>query len=119
MKVFVRGLRLEAAIGLYDHERGRTQTLTVDMELTLRVRGVQRLTQTVNYEELVAAARTLAAAGHIDLVETFAEQLAHAILEHPLARQARVRVEKPSAIEGAAAAGVEVSRAKGGTAGPA
>ena len=35
LSVFVEGLTLDAEIGLYDHERGRTQPLSVDIELAL------------------------------------------------------------------------------------
>ncbi len=114
MKVFVRGLRIEAFIGLYAHERGRTQPLEVDVELTLAAEGVERLAQTVNYEDLARAASALAAEGHVDLVETYAERLAARCLEHPAALAVRVRVEKPYALKEAAAAGVEIVRVRPG-----
>ena len=46
-KVFVTGLKLEVEIGVYSHERGRTQPLLVDVELDVDVAGaVQPRTQT-------------------------------------------------------------------------
>ena len=36
-KVFVRGLTVEAQIGVYKHEKGRAQTLVVDVELDVAV----------------------------------------------------------------------------------
>ncbi len=118
MKVFVRGLRIEAFIGLYPHERGRTQPLEVDVELTLAAEGVERLAETVNYEDLARAATALAAEGHVDLVETYAERLAARCLEHPTALAVRVRVEKPHALKEAAAAGVEIVRTRTGNGRP-
>jgi len=32
-KVFVRGLKIDAHIGVYDHEYGQTQPLLVDFEI--------------------------------------------------------------------------------------
>ena len=117
LSVFVEGLALQAEIGLYDHERGRTQPLSVDIELRLspapasdqKAHGIHG---TVNYETLAEKARALAASGHIELVETFAERLAADCLAHPRALGVRVRVRKPEAIAGAQAAGVELTAAK-------
>ena len=63
----------------------------------------------MNYETLAEKARALAAFGHIELVETFAERLATVCLDHPRAVSVRVRVRKPEAINGADAAGVELT----------
>jgi len=108
LRVFVRGLRIEARIGVYDHERGRHQPLIVDVELTLGDQTVDRLDDTVNYETVVARARANADVGHVELVEEYAERLARDCLEDPRVRRARVRAEKPEAIPGAEAAGCEV-----------
>ena len=112
LSVFVEGLALDAEIGLYDHERGRTQPLSVDIELALTPAPAHGIHGTVNYETLAEKARALAAAGHIELVETFAERLAAACLEHPRAVQVRVRVRKPQAIPGADSAGVELTASR-------
>jgi dihydroneopterin aldolase len=58
---------------------------------------------------LVAAAREIAAGGHIDLVETFAERLAEACIGQGAAQRVRVCVLKPHALAPEAdAAGVEL-----------
>ena len=108
LKVFVRGLTIEAEIGLHPHERGRRQPLVIDVELDLAPAAVGGIRDTVNYERLAERARALAAEGHMELVETFAERLARGCLAEARVVRARVRVEKPQAIAGAAAAGVEV-----------
>jgi len=109
-KVFVRGLMIEAEIGVYDHELDRRQPLVVDVELDVAAGGWRHLADTVNYESVVAAAKAIAAAGHIGLVESFAQRLAAACFEEPRVLRARVRVEKPQALApDAAAAGVEIT----------
>lgn len=109
-KIFVRGLKIEAEVGVYAHERGQTQPLIVDVELDVTTVHAERLSQTVNYETIAAAARALAAAGHIELVEMFAERLAEQCLADPRVTRARVRVEKPMALAPEAqAAGVEIT----------
>jgi dihydroneopterin aldolase len=106
--VFLRALQVEAEIGLHSHEIGRPQPLLVDIEVELEPAVVGSIRDTLNYELLARHARALAAAGHIELVETFAQQLAERCVQEPRALAVRVRVEKPQAIAGAAAAGVEV-----------
>ncbi|MEH6665885.1 MAG: dihydroneopterin aldolase [Brevundimonas sp.] len=108
LAVFVRGLEIQAGIGVHDHEQGRLQTLVIDVELALGAVEVDGLADTVNYETVAEAARTIVATGHIGLVETFADRLALACLDDPRVRAARVRVEKPGALAGAAAPGCEV-----------
>ena len=108
LTVFVRGLEVEAAIGVHDHELGRTQPLVLDVELQLAPRSVRRLEDTYNYEGVGEAARALLAEGHIGLVETFAERLAEALLADHRIRRCRVAVAKPEALKDARAAGCEV-----------
>jgi dihydroneopterin aldolase len=113
-KVFVTGLKVQAEIGVYRHEIGRVQPLIVDVELDVPTNASDRLAETHNYEAILRAAQDLAGGGHIDLVETFAHRLAEACLTDPRVTRARVRIEKPLALEPhAVGAGVEIVLARG------
>src|SRR6185369_812446 len=90
-KVFVRGLQVDAEIGVYEHELHRRQPLLVDVELDVAAGGWRHLADTVNYEHVAEAARRVAASGHIGLVESFAERLAQACFAEPRVLRARVR----------------------------
>jgi dihydroneopterin aldolase len=109
LKVFVRGLKIQAGIGVHDHEQGRLQTLVIDVTLDLGAAAVSRLGDTVNYETVAASARAIAGEGHVGLVETFAERLALSCLDDPRVEGVVVRIDKPGALDGAAAAGCELS----------
>jgi dihydroneopterin aldolase len=112
-KVFVTGLEVQAEIGVYRHEIGKVQPLVVEVELDVPVAGAGRLSDTLNYETILAAAQKVAAGGHIELVETFAERLARACLEDARVTRARVRVLKPLALAPhATGAGVEITLAR-------
>jgi len=113
-KVFVTGLRVQAEIGVYRHEIGKRQPLSVDVELDVPLAGSDRLADTVNYETILRAAQAIAAEGHIELVEAFAERLARACIADPRVSRARVRVEKPLALApDAVAAGAEIVLERG------
>ena len=109
LTVFVRGLRIEAGIGVYDHEHGRLQPLVIDVSLDLGAHPVEHLRDTINYETVAQAAREIAAEGHVGLVETFAERLAVACLKDARVRRVTVRIEKPGALAGAEAPGCELT----------
>lgn len=112
LTVFVRGLTVEAGIGVYDHERGRLQALVIDVTLKLAPAPVERLADTIDYEAVAEAARAIVAGGHVGLVETFAERLARACLEDARVASVTVRVEKPGALGGSAVPGCELTLAR-------
>lgn len=112
MTVHVRGLEVQAGIGVYDHEKGRLQTVVIDVELDLGAAPVRELADTLDYDGVARIVRSLANGGHIELVETFAERVALGCMEDERVLAVRVKVDKPGAIPGAAAAGCEVSYAR-------
>jgi dihydroneopterin aldolase len=109
LRVFVRGLRIEAQIGVYDHEHGRGQPLVIDVQLEIAAAHCEHIADTVNYESIVTMARAVAAERHWKLVEAFAERLAESCLTDPRVGRVHIRVEKPEALApDASAAGVEI-----------
>ena len=108
LKAFVRGLRIDARIGVHAHEKGRRQPLIVEVELTLGDQRVEHLADTVDYDVIVARAQANADVGHVELVEEYVERLARELLADARVRAVRVRAEKPEAIAGADAVGCEV-----------
>ena len=112
-KVFVRGLTVEAEIGVWTEEVGRRQPLIIDVEIEISSSSWRRLADTINYERVVAHALTIADSGHIGLVEAFAQRLADACFDEIGVQSVRVRVEKPGAlVPHALAAGVEIVKSR-------
>jgi dihydroneopterin aldolase len=111
-KTFVRDIRVEAEVGVYAHEYGRTQPLLVEVELDVAPSGFEQLGDIINYEHVVEWTREVAGSGHIELVETFAHRVALACMRDPRVLAARVRVEKPEALA-PAVAGVEITLRRG------
>ena len=112
MTVHVRGLQVQASIGVYDHEKGCLQPLVIDVELDLGAAPVRDLSDTLDYDGVARICLGLAAGGHIELVETFAERVALECMRDVRVLGVRVRIDKPTAIAGAAAAGCTVSYAR-------
>jgi dihydroneopterin aldolase len=117
--VFVRGLTLQARLGVHPHEKAAPQRVVIHVELAVeddaapdRV-GADDLRRVVDYGQVVRAARAAVAEGHTLLVETLAERIAAAGLADPRVLRARVTVEKPDAYPDVAAVGVTVERQRG------
>jgi dihydroneopterin aldolase len=118
--VFLHDLLLDAAIGVYAQEQGRTQRIRVNVDLGVtddggRAQsrasvGADELGRVVDYAVVAERVRRIVGAGHVQLVETLAERLAEACLEDPRVQLARVRVEKLDVLPDGASAGVEVER---------
>lgn len=111
--VFVRDLMLDAHIGVYQHEHGRTQPIRVNVDLTVNEAAHGDLiSNVVSYEIVVNRIRDIVNEGHLKLVETLAERIAAACLEDERVAVARVRVEKLDVIPEASSVGVEIERVR-------
>ncbi len=108
LRVFVRGLKVEAEIGLNPDERGRRQPLVIDADVMLEPGAPRHLRETFNYEHVVSAAEAVAASGHVELAETFALRIGEILLSHKGVREVTVSVAKPEALGAADLAGAEV-----------
>jgi dihydroneopterin aldolase len=78
--LFVRGLQIEAEIGVHPHERGRSQTLLLDLDIVVAPVRTDRISATFVYDKVLGLVNAVTAAGHIDLVETFAKLIGQALL---------------------------------------
>ena len=110
--LFVRGLTVEAEIGVWSHEKGRRQIIRLDMDLAVddpRSAGDDH-GKVVCYGWASNEARAVIATGHFNLVERLAEEIADRILCDQRVHAVRIRIEKPGAIRGAEAAGIEIVR---------
>jgi dihydroneopterin aldolase len=106
--VFVEALEILASIGIYPREKDAPQLLIVDVELDVKVSLDDDIDGSADYEEVVAIARAIPVGRHIQLVETYAHELASRCLSNSRVKTVRVRVRKPAAVPGANAAGVKV-----------
>ncbi|MBV8776198.1 MAG: dihydroneopterin aldolase [Alphaproteobacteria bacterium] len=95
--VIVRGLIVPCSIGIRPEEQDTLQRVRVSVELTAALGtpfpGENRR-RVINYEKVVAAIRTIAGSGHIDLCEGFAELIAAASFADPRVDHVRITVEK-------------------------
>jgi dihydroneopterin aldolase len=114
-RVFVHDLVLDVEIGVYTHEKGVTQRVrfSVDVDVKPPVQAIEdNIERVLDYDTIIAAIKDIVAAGHINLTETLADEIAQRCLDHPSAVRVRVKIEKLDKEPGAV--GVEIVRPRGG-----
>ena len=110
-RIFVRGLVLPVAIGVYDEEQGVTQKVRFTVEASVGTHVSPKgdhIDEVPSYDDLVGAVKAVIAAGHINLVETLAARIAEHCLKDKRIVSVLVRVEKLE--RGPDAVGVEIVR---------
>jgi dihydroneopterin aldolase len=116
--VFVRGLTVQARLGVHAHEEARPQRVVIGVDLAVRdeaapaSEGADELSRVVDYGVVAATARRIASAGHVRLAETLAERIALALLTDLRIVSVRVSVEKPDVIPDVTSVGVVVERTR-------
>jgi dihydroneopterin aldolase len=111
--IVIRELRVEALIGIHRRERHATQTLSIDLEIGLPSDAVfasDKVSDTVDYEQVALRIRALAASGHYRLVETFADRVARLLIDDFGAPWVRVSVAKMGILANARYVGVTIER---------
>jgi dihydroneopterin aldolase len=111
--IFLRGLRVEALIGIYEHERHAPQPLVVDLELGLphsRCCLSDHIDDPVDYGAIVAAVRRHALLNRCELLEAFAQNVADTLLSDFDLLTAAVTVSKPGIFDVADSVGVSIRR---------
>jgi dihydroneopterin aldolase len=110
-RVFVHDLVLDAEIGVYNHEKGVTQRarFSVDIEVKPSEQSIEdQIERVLDYDMIIATIKDVLAEGHINLVETLADEIATRCLAHPRAASVKVKIEKLDKEPGAV--GVEIVR---------
>jgi dihydroneopterin aldolase len=111
--VFIRDMVIDCSIGIYTHEKEHEQRVRINLDLAVGegdhlinddIRNV------ISYEDMAKGVEAIIAAGHINLVETLAENIAEMCLQDKRVFSARVRVEKLDIIASAESVGVEIER---------
>ena len=109
-RVFVRDFVVSAAIGAYDYERAIRQRVVFDVEALVRRAGAHPddMRSIFSYDIILDAIRLVVGRGHVDFVETLAEEVASVLLQHARVRSIRVNIRKLDVIEGEV--GIEIHR---------
>lgn len=111
--VYIRELKVETIIGIFDWERERKQTVSIDLDLGFDIRAAARsddIADALDYKAISHRVRDFVAAAEFQLVEALAEAVAGIVLAEFPVPWLRLRVGKPGAITGSKDTGVIIER---------
>ena len=115
-KLFIDRLRVQASVGILDHELLSKQplliSLAVEMPHAPTLPDTDSVQHVLDYRQLREAAHEEAQSGHINMLETLAGRIAQRLLALPGVALARVRVVKPNAFPDCDGVAVEVEAAR-------
>lgn len=95
--IFLEGIELPFRVGITREERALAQPCCLDLEIDADLKEAGRtgdLSRTLDYAVLFAELEKLSVSTSFMLLEEIALQVADLVLQHPLARQVRVRITK-------------------------
>ncbi len=111
--VFVKGLKVEAVIGVYEWERAITQPLLIDIALETDISRAaisDDVNDALNYKAVCDDVSAWCQAIKAQLLEHLAGQIADKLLAKYSCHKITLSVAKPTAIKQADAVGVQITR---------
>jgi 7,8-dihydroneopterin aldolase/epimerase/oxygenase len=113
-RIFLRDFEVSANIGIHDAERSGAQRILVNVDLFVPLEQStprqDKIHEVLDYDFIRVVVLERIARGHINLQETLCDDVAAALVAHPMVRAARVSTQKPDIYPDCAGVGVEVFR---------
>jgi 7,8-dihydroneopterin aldolase/epimerase/oxygenase len=111
----IKGLKVEAIVGVHDWERQLPRPVVIDLELAAdvaRAANSDALKDAVDYAAVAQAVSAFAGASKFQLIETLAERLASMLQKDFGVAWLKLEVHKPGAVAGAQDVSVSIERGK-------
>ncbi|MFP4080856.1 MAG: dihydroneopterin aldolase [Ectothiorhodospira sp.] len=111
--VYIRDLKVETTVGIFDWERSIRQQVRIDLEMGTDIRagaGSDRIQDVLDYKTVAKRVITLVEANRRELVEAMAEDIAEMLMREFSIPWLRLTVGKPGAVRGAREVGVVIER---------
>ncbi|AOS96739.1 Dihydroneopterin aldolase [Microbulbifer aggregans] len=111
--VYIRDLKVDTIIGIYDWEREVRQTVSLDLEMAFDISEAARtdnIEHTLNYKAVAKRLIAFIEGSEFLLVETMAHQAAAIVRDEFGVSWLRLRLSKPGAVRGSRDVGVIIER---------
>jgi|TARA_B100001059_G_C17646336_1_gene482028 dihydroneopterin aldolase len=111
--VYIRDLRIETIIGIYDWEREVKQTVSLDLEMAHDIRRAAEtddIAHALNYKSIAKRLISFIEKSEFLLVERMAEEVATIVREEFSVPWVKLRVSKPGALRGSKDVGILIER---------
>jgi dihydroneopterin aldolase len=113
--IFLKDLKIETVVGIYDWERKVKQTVILDLEMATDVKraaSTDKIEDALDYKAIAKRLISFVGESEFELVETLAERVSEIILIEFDVSWLRLSLNKIGAIRGARDVGVVIERGK-------
>ena len=113
--VFIRELKIDTVVGIYDWERRIRQVVVLDLDMAADVaKGARsdRIGDALDYKAVAKRLLQFVSESEFQLVETLAEKIAELVMHEFGVRWIKVTLNKPGAVSGSKSVGVIIERGK-------
>jgi dihydroneopterin aldolase len=111
--IFLKDIRVETIVGIWDWERRMPQSVSIDLELGADIRRAaesDNIDSTLDYRAVAKRVRTFVAESRFQLIETMAEGIAEIVTGEFAVPWVKVSVHKPGAVRGSQDVGIIIER---------
>ena len=111
--IFLRDLKIETVVGIYDWERQIKQTVIIDLEMATNVSKAaasDKIEDALNYKAVAKRLISFVGDSEFELIETLAEDIANIILVEFNVTWLRLSLNKIGAVRYARDVGVIIER---------
>ncbi len=111
--IYLRDLRIDTVIGIYDWERRMKQTVILDIEMGTDIRAAansDNIEDTLNYKDVAKRIMSFVGDSEFELVETLAEKVTDIILTEFNTHWVKLTLNKKGAVRGVRDVGVIIER---------
>ena len=111
--VYIRDLKVDTVIGIFDWERRIRQTVSLDLEMAADIRKAaasDNIEDALDYKAVGKRLISFIETSEFQLVETLTEKIAAIVMEEFDVTWLRLRLSKPGALRGSQDVGVIIER---------
>jgi dihydroneopterin aldolase len=111
--IYIKDLRIETIIGIFDWERKIKQEVSIDIEFPFdckKAAATDSIEDTIDYKAITKGVIKLVEESSFQLQETLAESIATFIKDEYGVKSIKLRVSKPGALRGAKDVGLIIYR---------
>jgi dihydroneopterin aldolase len=111
--IYLKALKIDTVIGIFDWERQIKQTVVLDLEMatdTRKAASTDQIEDTLNYKAVSKRLIDFVQNSEFQLVETLAERITEIVLTEFSVPWVRLQLDKSGAIRGAQGVGVIIER---------
>jgi dihydroneopterin aldolase len=111
--VYIRELKIETIIGIYDWERTQKQCVSMDLEMAADIRAAaasDNITEALDYKAVAKRLIGFVEGSEFQLIEALAESIAKLVIQEFNVPWLKLRIGKPGAVTGSKDVGVIIER---------